>query len=73
MIRPLRQPGVDLAETYSYIDDVFGSELHVKLVESLSHATYGLIQSLSLATHLIGEGLAQGRDLSRKDTESGFP
>jgi len=53
-------------ETYSYIDDVFGNELHVKLVESLSHATYGLIRSLSLATHLIGEGLAQGRDLSRK-------
>lgn len=66
MGQALRQPAVNLAETYGYIDDVFGNELHVKMVESLSHATFGVIKSLSLAIHLIGEGLAQGRDMNRK-------
>lgn len=62
----LREPGMDLAETFSYIDDVFGNELHIKMVESLSQATLGVIKSLSLAFHLIGDGLAQARQLSRK-------
>jgi hypothetical protein len=66
MGQALRLPAIDLAETYSYIDDVFGNYLHVKLVESLSHATLGVIKSLSLAIHIIGVGLAQARDLNRK-------
>ncbi len=66
MGQAFRLPAIDLTETYGYIDNVFGNELHVKLVESLSHATFGLIKSLSLAIHLIGEGLAQGREMNRK-------
>ncbi len=57
---------MDLAETFSFVDDVFGNELHIKLGESLSHATLGVIKSLSLAIHMIGEGPAQARDLNRK-------
>ncbi len=52
MGQAFRLPAIDLTETYGYIDNVFGNELHVKLVESLSHATFGLIKSLSLAIHL---------------------
>ncbi len=66
MGQAFRLPAIDLTETYGYIDNVFGNELDVKLVESLSHATFGLIKSLSLAIHLIGEGLAQGRKMHRR-------
>jgi hypothetical protein len=49
-----------------FVFDIFGNEMHLKRVESLTNATIGVVQSLSLAIHIIGQGLSQAKDLSRK-------
>lgn len=48
------------------VDDIFGNDLHAKRVASLTDATLGVLSSESLAIHLIGQGLAQKKDLDRK-------
>jgi hypothetical protein len=53
-------------ETHTFVDNVFGQDMHAKRVTSLSNATLGVVNASSLAIHMIGEGLAQARDLTRK-------
>lgn len=48
------------------VEDVFGGSMHKKRVESLANATIGVVTEKSLAIHIIGQGLAQAKDLSRK-------
>jgi hypothetical protein len=50
----------------SYLGSVFGENLHVKRIESLSAATLGAIKTASLAVCTIGQGLAQARELTTK-------
>ena len=54
------------AETHAFVDDIFGNDMHAKRVTSLANATLGVTTTGALAVHLIGEGLAQARDLTRK-------
>lgn len=48
------------------VDDVFGDSMHKKRVESIANATIGVVKTRSLAIHIIGQGLAQAKDLSRR-------
>lgn len=48
------------------ISDIFEDSLHAKRITSISNATLGVMNSLSLAIHMIGAGLAQAKDLHRK-------
>jgi hypothetical protein len=50
----------------TYLGSVFGENLHVKRIESLSGATLGVIKSSSLAVCTIGQALAQARELTTK-------
>ena len=43
---------------HHFVDGSFGDDMHAKRVQSLSCATLGVIESCSLAVHLIGQGLA---------------
>jgi hypothetical protein len=49
-----------------FVDGVFGGDLHVKRVLSLSYATLGVATSASLAVAVIGHGLAQARGKADK-------
>ena len=53
-------------ETHAFVDSIFGHDMHAKRVVSLSNATLGVTSSAALAVHLIGQGLAQARELTRK-------
>jgi hypothetical protein len=59
--QPLAFEGVN-----SFVDTVFGEDLHAKRVESLAGATLGCIQSASLAVSMIGQGLALANGLLPK-------
>jgi len=52
--------------THCFVDSIFGHDMHAKRVLSLSNATLGVMQGASMAVHIIGQGLAQARDLTRK-------
>jgi hypothetical protein len=51
---------------HRFVDGIFGEDMHAKRVQSLSCATLGVIESCSLAVHLIGQGLAQAHELKQK-------
>lgn len=51
---------------HGFVDGIFGEDMHAKRVQSLSSATLGVIESCSLAVHLIGQGLAQAHELKQK-------
>lgn len=51
---------------HDFVDGIFGEDMHAKRVQSLSSATLGVIESCSLAVHLIGQGLAQAHELKQK-------
>lgn len=53
-------------DIHRYLETLFGEDLHAKRVYSLANATLGVLTSASLAVHLIGQGLAQGRGLLTK-------
>jgi len=50
----------------SFIDEVYGADLHAKRVSSLAGATLGAMQAASLAVAMIGQALAQARGLVTK-------
>lgn len=50
----------------NHVNELFGQNMHVKRVQSLSNATLGTIEAGSLAIHAIGSGLAQANSLKRK-------
>ena len=43
---------------HSFVDELFGEDLHAKRVPSLAKATVGTLQASSLAVSAIGHGLA---------------
>ena len=49
-----------------YVNEIFGTNMHLKRVISLSNATIGVIHSLSLSIHIIGQGLAQAIEHKKK-------
>lgn len=57
---------ISFKEVYAFVERLFGEEMHEKRVESLSNATLGVMATGSLAVHLIGEGLAQAKEKTRK-------
>ncbi len=57
---------ISFKEVYAFVERLFGEEMHEKRVESLSNATLGVMATGSLAVHLIGEGLAQVKEKTRK-------
>ena len=57
---------ISFEQTQAFVESLFGRDMHANRVESLSKATLGVINAGSLAVHLIGEGLAQARKLTRK-------
>src|SRR3954463_2745097 len=61
-----RQAG--LTEVRSFVGGVYGEDLHAKRIESLAGATFGVMQSASLAVAMIGQALAQARGLITKHT-----
>jgi hypothetical protein len=61
----IRHP-VALEGVNSFLDTVFGDDLHAKRVQSLAGATIGCIHSASLAVSLIGQGLALANGLLPK-------
>lgn len=50
----------------NHVNELFGQNMHIKRVQSLSNATLGTIEAGSLAIHAIGSGLAQANSLQRK-------
>jgi hypothetical protein len=50
----------------SFIDALYGPELHAKRVDSLAGATFGVMTAASLAVAMIGHALAQARGLVTK-------
>ena len=58
--------GGRLKDIRSFIDSVYGHELHAKRIDSLAGATLGVMASASLAVAVIGQALAQARGLVTK-------
>src|ERR1700733_2850513 len=50
----------------SFIDGLYGQDLHAKRIDSLAAATLGTMTAASLAVALIGQALAQARGLQTK-------
>lgn len=65
---PLVNPSKKMRYTtiVDFVDGIFGTDMHAKRVQSLACATLGVIESTSLAVHLIGQGLSQAHDLKQK-------
>jgi hypothetical protein len=53
--------GITAKDTYQFISTLYGDNLHIKRIESLSYATLGVVSSASLAVNTIGQGLALAR------------
>lgn len=67
MVGAMKTPArLSYAETHAFVDNIFGNDMHAKRVTSLPNATLGVTATGASAIHLIGEGLAQARDLTRK-------
>lgn len=49
-----------------FVDALFGDDLHLKRIESLSNATTGVVRSASLGISIIGAGLALARNTEKK-------
>ena len=65
MANPNRR-GAHFSEVHSFVDEVYGGDLHAKRVASLAGATLGVMQSASLAVAMIGQALAQAKGLITK-------
>jgi len=57
---PLVNPSKKMRYTtiVDFVDGIFGTDMHAKRFQSLACATLGVIESTSLAVHLIGQGLS---------------
>lgn len=55
-----------LVKVRSFIDELYGPDLHVKRIDSLAGATLGVMAAASLAVAMIGQALAQARGLVTK-------
>ncbi len=54
------------AEVRSFIDELYGGDLHAKRVDALAGAMLGVMAGASLAVAAIGQALAQARGLVTK-------
>ena len=61
-----RREVIHYSKIFDFVDGIFGGSMHPKRVLSLANATLGTMRAESLAIHLIGQGLAQAKDLQRK-------
>ena len=61
-----RREVIHYSKVFDFVEGVFGESMHAKRVLSLANATLGTMHAESLAIHLIGQGLAQAKDLERK-------
>lgn len=61
-----RREVIHYSKILDFVDGIFGDSMHPKRVLSLANATLGTMRAESLAIHLIGQGLAQAKDLDRK-------
>jgi hypothetical protein len=53
-------------QVHTFVEEVFGEELHAKQVLSLAFAALGVIHAASLSVHAIGHALAQARGTQDK-------
>lgn len=49
---------INFNKVYTFLSEMFNSDVHAKRILSISNAVLGVITSASLAVHLIGQGLA---------------
>lgn len=59
---------LDLEEIRQQLFTIFNTDMHLKRQQSLADAAMGLINSDSLITHALGEGLAYAKGLNKKHT-----
>ena len=55
-----------LEDVRGFIGRLYGPDLHAKRVDALTGATLGIMAGASLAVSMIGQALAQARDLVTK-------
>ena len=55
-----------------FIGRIYGSDLHAKRIDALSHVTLGVMTGASLAVSMIGQALAQARGLVTKHAVKQF-
>lgn len=63
-----RKVAIDEEQVRGFLSEVFGDDLHVKRILSLSHATLGAVQATSLSIAAIGKAMAwaRGEDVTSK-------
>jgi IS4 transposase len=66
MPKPSQRQKIEISTIHDFVDGIFGEDMHAKRVQSLACATLGVVQSCSLAVHLIGQGLSQANELKQK-------
>jgi hypothetical protein len=62
----VRSSAINEEQVHSFVEGVFGEELHSKRVLSLALATLGVIHAASLSVYAIGQALAQARGTQGK-------
>jgi hypothetical protein len=62
----VRSSSINEKQVHSFVEGVFGEELHSKRVLSLALATLGVIHAASLSVYAIGQALAQARGTQGK-------
>ena len=58
--------GGRLGDVRSFLDELYGPDLHAKRIDALAGATLGVMAAASLAVAMIGQALAQARGLVTK-------
>jgi hypothetical protein len=62
----VRSSAINEKQVHTFLESLFGEELHAKRVLSLSLATLGVIHAASLSVYAIGEALALARGTQSK-------
>jgi hypothetical protein len=62
----VRPSSINEKQVHTFVEGVFGEELHDKRVLSLAFAALGVIHAASLSVHAIGHALAQARGTQDK-------
>lgn len=62
----MRTSSINEKQVHTFVEGVFGEELHAKQVLSLAFAALGVIHAASLSVHAIGHALAQARGTQDK-------
>jgi hypothetical protein len=62
----MKSPAKRHAFIRGYLDDVFSRDIHAKRIDSLTNGVIGVMTSASLAVSVIGNSLAQARNLLTK-------